>query len=78
MCCNPGSIDGTFGVGTEAAVKAFQSKYLLTADGVVGIGTWNKLKSLDCLMLDRKWFVFDLSNKKKIVICYIKIRKKST
>ena len=31
-----GSVDGKFGAGTEAAVKAFQQKYGLTADGLVG------------------------------------------
>jgi putative chitinase len=35
--------DGSFGPGTEAAVKAFQTKSGLTADGIVGDGTWSKL-----------------------------------
>ena len=34
---------GNFGPKTEDAVKAFQSKNGLTADGIVGDGTWNKL-----------------------------------
>ena len=34
---------GNFGPKTEEAVKAFQSKNGLTADGIVGEGTWNKL-----------------------------------
>lgn len=34
-----GSVDGTFGSGTEEAVKAFQSAYGLTADGKVGTQT---------------------------------------
>lgn len=46
MCCNPGSIDGDFGTGTEAAVKKFQGKYGLSVDGVVGTGTWGKLQTL--------------------------------
>ncbi len=34
---------GNFGPKTEEAVKVFQSKNGLTADGVVGDGTWNKI-----------------------------------
>ena len=34
---------GNFGPKTEDAVKAFQLKNGLTADGIVGNGTWNKL-----------------------------------
>ena len=36
---------GKFGPKTEAAVKAWQSSNGLTADGVVGDGTWGKLFS---------------------------------
>lgn len=35
--------DGSFGPGTEKAVKAWQSANGLTADGVVGTGTWDKM-----------------------------------
>ena len=35
--------DGDFGTKTYNAVCAFQTKYKLTADGVVGEKTWNKL-----------------------------------
>lgn len=37
------SPDGTFGTGTEKAVKDWQTKNGLTADGIVGDGTWAKL-----------------------------------
>lgn len=36
-------IDGNFGAGTEAAVRAFQSTYGLTQDGIVGETTWREL-----------------------------------
>lgn len=42
---NCGTADGVFGSGTEAALKKFQSKYNLGADGVAGRGTWSKLLS---------------------------------
>lgn len=35
--------DGSFGPGTEKAVKSWQSTNGLTADGIVGDGTWNKM-----------------------------------
>lgn len=38
-----GSVDGTFGEGTEDAVKAFQKNNGLTADGVAGTQTLKKL-----------------------------------
>ena len=34
---------GNFGPKTEEAVKAFQTKHGLTADGIVGDGTWAKV-----------------------------------
>lgn len=38
-------VSGKFGPRTEAAVKAFQKDHGLKADGVVGAGTWKKLRS---------------------------------
>jgi len=37
--------DGSFGPGTERAVKAWQAANGLTADGLVGDGTWSKMFS---------------------------------
>ncbi|MCF0130891.1 MAG: peptidoglycan-binding protein [Pseudobutyrivibrio sp.] len=38
-----GKADGAFGTNTENAVKAFQKKYGLTQDGLVGASTKNKI-----------------------------------
>lgn len=40
---NPGAVDGAFGKNTQKAVKAYQTRYHLQADGIVGPRTWNKL-----------------------------------
>ncbi|HYI20607.1 MAG TPA: peptidoglycan-binding protein [Solirubrobacteraceae bacterium] len=36
-------VDGTFGAGTEKALKAFQSANGLDADGIAGTTTWTKV-----------------------------------
>ena len=41
--CGAAGADGDFGAGTEAALKQFQTKYSLGADGIAGKGTWGKL-----------------------------------
>ena len=42
----PVSIDGRFGPATAASVRQFQSLFGITADGVVGPVTWNRLVSV--------------------------------
>ena len=37
------TVDGIYGTGTANAVRAFQRKYGLTVDGVVGQTTWNEI-----------------------------------
>ena len=41
--CGAAGADGDFGAGTEAALKKFQTRYSLVADGIAGKGTWGKL-----------------------------------
>lgn len=38
--------DGKFGKKTEAAVKEFQRKHGLTADGIVGVNTWKAILNI--------------------------------
>lgn len=47
------SVDGNFGRGTANAVRTFQSRFGLTADGVVGRATWNKLKEVALAVVNR-------------------------
>lgn len=42
----PLQIDDDFGTNTEKATKAFQAKYKLGADGIVGSQTWSKAIAL--------------------------------
>lgn len=51
---SPGTIDGVFGTSTENAVKAFQSDNGLTADGIVGSGTYAKLKVSHIMKYDSR------------------------
>lgn len=41
--CGSAGADGDFGAGTEAALKKFQTRYALGADGIAGKGTWGRL-----------------------------------
>ena len=41
--CGSAGTDGDFGSGTDAALRKFQIKYGLGADGIAGTGTWSKL-----------------------------------
>ncbi len=41
-----GGLDGVFGNGVEAAVRRFQAANGITADGVVGCSTWQRLAEL--------------------------------
>ena len=42
---DPGPVDGRLGKKTRTAIKAFQKKHGLTADGVIGEKTWSVLRS---------------------------------
>jgi peptidoglycan hydrolase-like protein with peptidoglycan-binding domain len=39
------AVDGAFGAATQTAVKSFQTKRGLHADGIVGAGTWRALEA---------------------------------
>jgi peptidoglycan hydrolase-like protein with peptidoglycan-binding domain len=42
-----GGVDGIFNSSTESAVKHLQSDHGLTADGIVGPMTWEKIEALE-------------------------------
>ncbi|MBQ7973839.1 MAG: peptidoglycan-binding protein, partial [Clostridia bacterium] len=39
-------VDGNFGAQTQEAVRVFQRTFNLTSDGIVGVGTWNKISQI--------------------------------
>jgi len=39
-------VDGSFGAQTQDAVRVFQRTFNLTSDGIVGVGTWNKISQI--------------------------------
>jgi putative chitinase len=45
-------VDGTFGPNTEKKVKEWQKANGLTADGIVGNGTWNKMFNIHIIIED--------------------------
>lgn len=50
---SPGSADGIFGAKTEAALKAFQEKAGIAADGVAGPQTNAKLAEAQAAALEK-------------------------
>ena len=46
------AVDGTFGPNTEKKVKEWQKANGLTADGIVGDGTWNKMFNIHIIIED--------------------------
>lgn len=40
------SVDGRFGSNTNSAVLRFQKQFGLSADGAVGVNTWNRLNTV--------------------------------
>ncbi len=50
---SPGSADGVFGAKTEAALKAFQEKVGIAADGIAGPQTNAKLAEAQAAALEK-------------------------
>lgn len=65
--------DGDFGPNTEKAVKEFQAKNGLTADGIVGNKTWEKLMALGEPITIKQKFLTKHITRKDRVIKYIVI-----
>lgn len=47
------SVDGIFGPSTRSAVLAFQRQFGLTADGIIGPATWNRIVQVYNSLLNR-------------------------
>jgi murein L,D-transpeptidase YcbB/YkuD len=52
---DPGRVDGVFGEVLESAVRSYQQDNQLTADGVVGDTTWDKLTAAAAESLKVDW-----------------------
>ena len=47
--CNAGTLDGSYGPASQAAIKCYQGKRGLTRDGFIGPNTWGKF-AVDALL----------------------------
>ncbi len=71
------AVDGSFGSGTQAAVKTFQKYMGLEVDGVAGRGTWTALRShvktltkrhkSDYITLDNKLYAYKGESKSPVL-----------
>ncbi|MFC4852839.1 peptidoglycan-binding domain-containing protein [Actinophytocola glycyrrhizae] len=52
---DPGRVDGVFGAVLDSAVRSYQQDNQLTADGVVGESTWDKLTNVTVESLKVDW-----------------------
>lgn len=46
------AVDGIFGTGTQSAVRAFQTIFGLTADGIIGEQTWDRITEVFASVTD--------------------------